>query len=647
MNAIRPDQTVAIVGSGTMGAGIAQIAAAAGHRVLVHDARVDAARQAVGKIAAALEKRAAQGKLSRDGASAIVGRIGTCAGLGDLAPAALVVEAIVEDLAAKQGLFRDLESAVGADAVLATNTSSISITAIAAALRRPERLVGMHFFNPVPVMALVEVVSGAATEPQAAETVFATAAAWGKSPVHARSTPGFIVNRVARPFYAEALRVLGEGGGDIATLDAVMREAGGFRMGPFELMDLIGNDVNFAVTRSVHDAFFQDPRFTPSLIQQELVAAGFLGRKSGRGFYRYGDGVDRPAATSLPLGPKPGSVVIGGGLEGLLPLMEGCGIVVDRDGTYGRIEVDGRVAIALTDGRTATERMAARRRPAAGPLGPRARLRAGEPRGAGAGRSGVGRGPCPGGWAVSGARQGGLAAGRRAGNARDADGVHACERGGRCGEPGCVQRGGGRYRDAPRRELSARPPGLGAGDRAGPGRRGAGEPRRRLWRGPLPRVAPVAAPPVHRGAARMSDSTLAQRTATAMFERDLASQGLGIVIEEVKPGFVRLRMPVRPDMVNGHATCHGGFIFALADSAFAFACNSHNRATVAAGAAIEFLAPARAGDVLIAEAQEQALGGRLGVYDVVVSREVGERVALFRGRSYALRTPVIADEGLL
>ena len=145
----------------------------------------------------------------------------------------------------------------------------------------------------------------------------------------------------------------------------------------------------------------------------------------------------------------------------------------------------------------------------------------------------------------------------------------------------------------------------------------------------------------------MSDSTLAQRTATAMFERDLASQGLGIVIEEVKPGFVRLRMPVRPDMVNGHATCHGGFIFALADSAFAFACNSHNRATVAAGAAIEFLAPARAGDVLIAEAQEQALGGRLGVYDVVVSREVGERVALFRGRSYALRTPVIADEGLL
>jgi acyl-CoA thioesterase len=145
----------------------------------------------------------------------------------------------------------------------------------------------------------------------------------------------------------------------------------------------------------------------------------------------------------------------------------------------------------------------------------------------------------------------------------------------------------------------------------------------------------------------MTEDELARRSAAAMFERDQASQGLGIVIDEVKPGFVRLRMPVRPDMVNGHATCHGGFIFALADSAFAFACNSHNRATVAASAAIEFLAPVRAGAVLIAVAQEQALGDRLGVYDVVVSRESGERVALFRGRSYALRTPVIADEGLL
>jgi 3-hydroxybutyryl-CoA dehydrogenase len=197
----------------------------------------------------------------------------------------------------------------------------------------------MHFFNPVPAMALVEVVSGAATAPEVAESVAATATAWGKTPVHARSTPGFIVNRVARPFYAEALRVLAEGGADPATLDAVMCEAGGFRMGPFELMDLIGHDVNFAVTRSVWKAFFHDPRFTPSLIQQELVDAGHLGRKTGRGFYRYGD-AERPAPATLPPGPKPRQVV--GDLF-----------------ADGRIEIDGLTAVALTDGRTATERMAA------------------------------------------------------------------------------------------------------------------------------------------------------------------------------------------------------------------------------------------------------------------------------------------------
>ncbi len=172
----------------------------------------------------------------------------------------------------------------------------------------------------------------------------ASAAAWGKTPVHARSTPGFIVNRVARPFYAEALRVLAEGGADVATLDAVMRESGGFRMGPFELMDLIGHDVNFAVTRSVWDAFFHDPRFTPSLIQQELLAAGFLGRKTGRGFYRYGDDVERPAPLSLPRGPDP-RASIG---DALADLWAG-----------RRIEIDGLTALALTDGRTATERMAA------------------------------------------------------------------------------------------------------------------------------------------------------------------------------------------------------------------------------------------------------------------------------------------------
>ncbi|UUZ57277.1 3-hydroxyacyl-CoA dehydrogenase NAD-binding domain-containing protein [Massilia sp. H-1] len=195
--------------------------------------------------------------------------------------AAIVIEAIVENLDVKRTLFADLEAVVGDDCILATNTSSISVTAIAAKLRRPERLVGMHFFNPVPLMALVEVISGLATQRDVADTVYATALAWGKNPVHAKSTPGFIVNRVARPFYAEGLRLLSEQAADPATLDAVMREAGGFRMGPFELMDLIGHDVNFSVTQSVFNAYFGDPRFMPSVLQQEMVNASLPGPQIG------------------------------------------------------------------------------------------------------------------------------------------------------------------------------------------------------------------------------------------------------------------------------------------------------------------------------------------------------------------------------
>ena len=332
--------TVAVVGSGTMGAGVAQVAAAAGHQVLLHDARAGTAEQAIAGVASALARRVAQGKLPAAEREAQLGRLSAVASLQDLAGAGLVVEAVVEELAVKQRLFVDLEAVVAADAILATNTSSLSVTAIGAALRDPARLVGMHFFNPVPAMALVEVVSGAATAPDLADAVSAIAASWGKTPVQAKSTPGFIVNRVARPFYAEALRVLGEGGGDVATLDAVMRESGGFRMGPFELMDLIGHDVNFAVTRSVWQAFFHDPRFTPSLVQQELVEAGFLGRKTGRGFYRYSD-AERPAPATLPLGPAPRLVG-----DPLAELSAGC-----------RIEIDGRTALARTDGRTATARM--------------------------------------------------------------------------------------------------------------------------------------------------------------------------------------------------------------------------------------------------------------------------------------------------
>ena len=220
-----------------------------------------------------------------------------------------MVEAVVEDLAVKQALFADLEKVVTPGCVLATNTSSLSPTAIAAALSHPGRLVGMHFFNPAPVMRLVEVVSGLATGPEVAAAVTELARAWGKQVVRAAATPGFIVNRVARPYYAEALRLAEEQAAGQATIDAVLTQAGGFRMGPFALMDLVGQDVNEAVTRSVWTAFGYDPRFAPSLLQRALVEAGWLGRKSGRGWYRYGDGEPPPRPEAAPGRPAPSWVI--------------------------------------------------------------------------------------------------------------------------------------------------------------------------------------------------------------------------------------------------------------------------------------------------------------------------------------------------
>ena len=361
MAALDHGQTIAVVGAGTMGTGIAQTAAAAGHPVLLFDAQAEAVDRALTTLDKTLQRLVTKGKMAADAKSALLERISPCRALAELKPAALVIEAIVERLEVKQQLFAELESVLADDVILATNTSSISITAIGAGLNHPERLVGMHFFNPVPLMALVEIISGLATSAAVAATVHDTAAAWGKSPVHAKSTPGFIVNRVARPFYAEALRLLQEGAAEPATLDAIMREAGGFRMGPFELMDLIGHDVNFAVTRSVFDAYFNDPRFTPSLLQRELVAAGYLGRKSGRGFYRY-DGSERPAAQTAAAAKAPTGIVAHGDLgplDALLEPLEVQGIEVQRSAAENeRLELDGSVVVALTDGRSASERMA-------------------------------------------------------------------------------------------------------------------------------------------------------------------------------------------------------------------------------------------------------------------------------------------------
>ena len=349
---------VAVVGAGTMGAGIAQVAASAGHAVLLFDTRPGAAQSAVEGIRAQFARLAAKGKLGEAEAQAAGARIAPAATLAELAPTGLVVEAIVEDLAAKQALFRALESIVAPDCLFGTNTSSISVTAIGAALARPDRLAGLHFFNPAPLMALVEIVSGLATAPAVAATLYETAAAWGKAPVHARSTPGFIVNRVARPFYGEALRLLAEGAADCATLDAVLRGAGGFRMGPFELMDLIGHDVNFAVTKSVWEAFFHDPRFLPSLRQQEMVAAGFLGRKSGRGFHDYREGAVPPAPSFAAPCAAPQTFALHGdspAAQALAARLQLPSTVAHAD---GRIATAGAAALFVTDGRTATRRAA-------------------------------------------------------------------------------------------------------------------------------------------------------------------------------------------------------------------------------------------------------------------------------------------------
>ena len=356
------DALVAVVGAGAMGAGIAQVAAAAGHRVLLLDNRAQAAQAAIEGLRAQFDKLAVKGKMTSEAAQAAGQRLQAATQLSDLAASALVVEAIVESLPAKQALFADLEALVSADCIFGSNTSSISITAIGSALKQPHRLAGLHFFNPAPLMALVEVVSGLATDAAVADTLFATATAWGKTAVHAKSTPGFIVNRVARPYYAEGLRLRTEGAADCATLDAVMRESGGFRMGPFELMDMIGLDVNFAVTRSVWNAYFNDPRYLPSLIQQDLVDAGYLGRKSGRGYYDYREGAEKPQPQTEPSHTAPSRIGVCGdtpAAQALAARLQASGVAFERAAS-----IDGRIAEAddavlfVTDGRSATQRAA-------------------------------------------------------------------------------------------------------------------------------------------------------------------------------------------------------------------------------------------------------------------------------------------------
>ena len=351
-----------VVGAGIMGAGIAQVAAQAGHPVWLHDAREGAAVEAKARLARSLDALVAKGRLSAEALTQTLARITPVGALAEAAGARLVVEAIVEKLDVKRALFRELEGLVAPDCVLATNTSSISVTAIANGLAHPERLVGMHFFNPVPLMKLVEVVSGLQTAPAVAEAIFALSAAWGKTPVHAKSTPGFIVNRIARPYYAETLALLLEQAATPAVLDACLRAAG-FRMGPCELMDLIGHDTNFSVTQSVYEANFFDKRFMPSLVQRELVDGGLLGRKSGRGFYVYpDDGAVLPVAVHGAPDTAGAVAVHGQGpiADALAQAAtaaladQGWGPARVTDSGWTGLEIDG-ARLMLTDGRPASQ----------------------------------------------------------------------------------------------------------------------------------------------------------------------------------------------------------------------------------------------------------------------------------------------------
>lgn len=351
---------VGVVGAGTMGVGIAELAATVGHTVRLYDAIDGAAQDAIQRTAGRLSRRVERGKMSPAERDSVLGRMHAVDLVGGLHGCKLVIEAVVEDLEVKRSLLQSLERVCGVDAILASNTSSLSITSLATGMVVPERLLGMHFFNPAPVMKLVEIVAGLDTAPEVAASMHGLMTRWGKAPVFARSSPGFIVNRVARPFYGEALALLQEGAGSAATLDAIYRDCGGFRMGPFELMDLIGLDVNFAVTRSVYEAFFHEPRYRPSLLQQEMVMAGRLGRKSGRGFYNYQDGALRGEPDVLPLAAPPRRLRMAGEagqLAGLLRRSAQLGIQVEQVDGPGVLWVDD-VPLAQTDGRPAVQRTA-------------------------------------------------------------------------------------------------------------------------------------------------------------------------------------------------------------------------------------------------------------------------------------------------
>lgn len=313
MGSERYVQSIAVVGAGTMGAGISQVAASHGCMVHLIDINHDVLQRGLAGIKKSLDRLVDKGKLSPSDREAVANKIKPSEAIGGIEKAELVIEAVIEDLAIKQEVFRQLDVATQSEAVLATNTSSLSVSKIADVVRNPSRVVGMHFFNPAPVMPLVEIVAGRQSDPDAVDLAFQMAVFWGKTAVRAKDTPGFIVNRVARGYYLEALRLLGEGVAGVDEIDNIMRVHGGFKMGPFELMDMVGLDVNLAVSTSVWEQMGKHPRFVPHDIQRKLVQMGHLGRKTKRGFFSYADEHPLPAypvdRRSFQLSPLLGDAV--------------------------------------------------------------------------------------------------------------------------------------------------------------------------------------------------------------------------------------------------------------------------------------------------------------------------------------------------
>lgn len=356
---IDSNSIIGIVGAGIMGRGIAQVAAKAGHQVVLYDNWDGAVDNAMKINKKELSRLVEKGKMSQEAKDKTISLMKPTMEIQDLSVCDLVIEAIIENKDIKQDIFKQLEDICG-DVVIASNTSSISISALANGMKRPHRVIGMHFFNPAPIMKLVEVISGLQSDKQLIEDVYNLANSWGKKAVYVKSSPGFIVNRIARPFYAEALRVYEEGVSDFASIDEVIRTSGKFRMGPFELMDLIGNDTNYSVTESTFNSYYQDPRFKPSLTQQEFSQAGLLGRKSGNGFYKYEDGkqvgrelVQKVTPSTLDIK----QVVVHGDLgcaDTLIPLFKNAGIQVLEAKGEGYISFND-IKLFIANGKMASQ----------------------------------------------------------------------------------------------------------------------------------------------------------------------------------------------------------------------------------------------------------------------------------------------------